>query len=35
MDETYYDFNGYYNSWAYQMSKFRYNQSGIKKENDK
>ena len=34
MDDTYSSNDNYYESWAYQMSKFRYNQSEIKKEND-
>ena len=34
MDNTYSQDDNYFNSWAYQMSKFRYNQSKVKKEND-
>ena len=33
MDDTYSQDNNYYNSWAYWIRQFRYNQSGIEKEN--
>jgi len=34
MDDTYCYDDVYQNSWAYQMSKFGYNQSGVKKGNE-
>ena len=36
MDDTYSSNDNYYESWAYQMSKFRYNQSkNLEKEGEK
>ena len=32
MDDAYSQDDDYYNSWVYQMSKYRNNQSGVKKE---